>query len=123
MAAFKNRLRALRARRNSEHTALNPCIIECQLPHEQQERLKGPAFHPFMRLPAELKLRVVQNTDIHTLKDLAASCRTMWRLWHENMEAIWSAIVRERYSLESEVVGPVESFPSFKKSENEENRT
>ncbi|KAI9881575.1 MAG: hypothetical protein M1830_000139 [Pleopsidium flavum] len=111
--------RAQRGRRNSERTVIKPCTIKRQLLRQQQERLQKPTFHPFMRLPAELKLCVVQNTDVYALKSLATSCHTMWKLWQQNMEAIWSVILKERYPLESEVVGPAESFSSFNKSDGE----
>lgn len=66
-----------------------------------------------MHLPAELKLRVVELADIDSIENLARTCRTMWSLWTENSQVVWNVILKERYKLESKVIGPADSFPSF----------
>ena len=68
-----------------------------------------------MRLPAELKLRVVELADVRDLKNLASTSCTMRKLWTDNEKAIWSVLLNERYPLESEVVGPAKDFHQCKK--------
>lgn len=111
MAAVNTRQRAKRVRHSSESLPLSPYTSKRQCLQEPQER----TFSHFMCLPTELKLRVFHYTDIYALKGLAASCSTMWKLWQENMEGTWTVIIKERYPLESEVVGPVKSYPSFRR--------
>ena len=113
MAGISKRQRAQRTRRAKERIALNPCTIKRRLLREQHECHKTRTFRPFLRLPTELKLRVLELTDIDTIQNLATTCRTMWSLWTEKSEVIWNVILKERYQLESKAIGPAESFLSF----------
>ncbi len=115
MGAISNSQRAQRARRTQERIARNPSSIKRQLLREQRQRNRERTFHPFMRLPAELKLRVVQLADNTALKNVAASSGTMRRLWNENRGSIWKSVLRERYPLESRAIGGGETIPWFEK--------
>lgn len=113
MAGINRRQRAQRTRRANERRALNPCTIKRKLLREQRQRLLDRTFHPFLRLPAELKLRVLELADLDSIKNLAGTCRTMRSLWTGKSEVVWNVILKERYRLESKVLGPADSFPSF----------
>ena len=113
MTGINKRQRAQRTRRARERRAFNPCTIKRQLHREQHERSKKRTFHPFLRLPAELKLRVMELADLDSISNLAGTCRSMWSLWSEKSEVIWNVVLKERYDLESRIIGPAESFPSF----------
>jgi len=113
MGGINRRQRAQRIRRANERRALNPCTLKRQLLRAQRQRLQNRTFHPFLRLPAELKLRVLELADLDSIRNISGTCRTMASLWAANSEVVWNVLLKERYRLEAKVLGPAESFPSF----------